>query len=73
MNTAKLKGKMREKEITQEEMAKKLGIALSTMNRKLQSSEDGDSFTVGEANRIFHILELSTDEAMAIFFADAVA
>lgn len=73
MNTAKLKGKMRENGITQEEMAKRLGIALSTMNRKLQSSADGDSFTVGEANRIFRILELSADEAVAIFFADAVA
>lgn len=70
MNTAKLKGKMRENSITQEEMAKQIGIALSTLNRKLQSESDGDSFTIGEANRIYKILNLSPEEATVIFFTN---
>lgn len=68
MNTAKLKGKMRENGMSQEEMAKRLGVALSTLNRKLQVQE-GDNFTVGEANKIYRILDLTSDEAVAIFFS----
>ena len=44
MNTAKLKGKMKELNVTQEELAKLIGVSLSTINRKLQN--DGESFTV---------------------------
>ena len=45
MNTAKLKGKMRELNVTQEELAKLVGVSVSTINRKLQ--DNGESFTVG--------------------------
>lgn len=73
MNVAKLKGKMRERNVTQEEMAKKLGIALSTMNRKLQDDAVGGGFTVGEAHKMYEVLELSNDEAVSIFFGHSVA
>ena len=73
MNTAKVKGKMREHEITQEEMAKRLGIALSTLNRKLQSGTDGDSFTVGEFRKMIDVLQLSDDEVISIFFDQKVS
>lgn len=66
MNTAKLKGKMRELSITQEKLAERMGISISTLNRKLQA-EHGESFTVGEAMKISEILELTGNEAQDIF------
>ena len=66
MNTAKLKGKMKELNVTQEELAKLIGVSLSTINRKLQN--DGESFTVGEVQQIVSALHLSADEARLIFF-----
>lgn len=66
MNTAKLKGKMRELNVTQEDLAKLIGISLSTLNRKLQE-ENGEGFTIGEAMRIRNSLKLSAEEASQIF------
>jgi transcriptional regulator with XRE-family HTH domain len=65
MNTAKLKGKMKEMNITQEELAKLMGKATSTVNRKLQNN--GESFTVGEVQKIKSILHLTNEEANLIF------
>ena len=70
MNKAKLRGKMREQGVTQEVLAKNLGVALSTLNRKLQGDDSGDSFSVAEANQIIKILGLSVDDAVSIFFAE---
>lgn len=67
MNTAKLKGKMRELNITQEELAKLIGVALSTLNRKLQDDKSGDTFTIGEIIKIVEVLKLSKEEAIIIF------
>lgn len=67
MNTAKLKGKMRELNITQEELAKSIGVALSTLNRKLQDDKSGDTFTIGEIIKIVEVLKLSKEEAIIIF------
>lgn len=66
MNTSKLKGKMRELNVTQDELAKSIGISLSTMNRKL-SEEDGASFTIGEVLKITDVLRLSEEESTKIF------
>jgi len=67
LNTAKLKGKMRELNITQEELAKLIGVALSTLNRKLQDDKSGDTFTIGEVIKIVEVLKLSKEEAIIIF------
>ena len=67
LNTAKLKGKMRELNITQEELAKLIGVALSTLNRKLQDDKSGDTFTIGEIIKIVEVLKLSKEEAIIIF------
>lgn len=66
MNTAKLKGKMRELSITQEDLAKSIGISVSTINRKLQEV-DGASFTVGEVSKISKVLALTPEESSQIF------
>lgn len=66
VNTAKLKGKMRELDVTQENLAKQIGMSLSTLNRKLQE-EDGSSFTIGEVVKITEALRLSSEDATQIF------
>lgn len=68
MNTAKLKGKLRELNITQEELAKLIGSSTSTINRKLQ--KNGESFTVGEVQRITAALHLTNEEARLIFLPE---
>ncbi len=64
MNVMKLKGKIREKGFTQEKLAKRINIDKSTLSRRLS---DGETFTIGEANRITCALELSEAEAVEIF------
>lgn len=63
-DTMKLKGKMREKGITQEKLAAVIDIDKSTLSRRLNSGKD---FTIGEANKIVIALQLSAAEAMSIF------
>lgn len=69
-DVAKLRGKITEKGMNQETLSKEVGMDRSTLNRKLKT---GESFTVGEANRIAIVLNLSKDEALAIFFTGIVA
>lgn len=66
-NVKKLRGKMVEKNITIENLAKRLGMNRSTLYRKLNN--DADTLLVKEANAIVTELGLSADEAMAIFFS----
>ena len=69
-DVAKLKGKMAEKGFNQLKLAEKVNIDRSTLNRKLKT---GEAFTIEEANKIAIALELTKDEAMAIFFTHIVA
>ena len=64
MNTLKLKGKMVEKGINAETLASSISIDRATLYRKLN---DGERFTIGEALRIKAALDLSAEEASAIF------
>lgn len=70
VNVSKLKGKIVECNTTQEELASKIGIDKSTFYRKMK--QDGN-FSIKEVNSIVSTLNLSKDEAMAIFFAETVA
>lgn len=63
-NVMKLKGKMTERGIKQEELAKAVGIDRSTLNRRLKTGED---FTIEEANKVVDFLHISVDEAIQIF------
>ena len=67
----KLAGKMTEKRISVQEMAKQLGLDRATMYRRLKG--DGGNITIREANAICRVLNLSYSEVMAIFFAQYVA
>ena len=65
VNIDKLKGKMREKNITQAELADSIGIARSTINRKINNG--GDDFSIEEVRLIAEALEISNTEAVDIF------
>ena len=60
-----LRGKMVERRITQEEMAKQIGVDPSTFSRKMKSG--GVTFTVGQMHKIVEVLKLTGDEAATIF------
>lgn len=61
----KLRGKVKELRMTNEEFAARIGINPGTLYRKMKSN--GLSFTVGEMHKIVDVLGLTTEEAKAIF------
>lgn len=65
MNIPKLRGKIVEMGYSVESLAAEIGIDKSTLYRKL---DNGEKFTVGEAQKIKAVLDLTSDEAGAIFF-----
>lgn len=70
VDVSKLKGKIVERNTTQEELANKIGIDKSTFYRKMKQN---GNFSIKEVNLIVSALNLSKDEAMSIFFSDTVA
>lgn len=72
MNVAKLRGKMVEKGITQERMAENLEMSLSTFNRKI-NAEGGQTFSIGDVQKMAEVLALTREEAESIFFPHDVA
>lgn len=69
MNVNKLRGKIVENEMNISVLASKMGIDRSTLYRKL----DNETLTIKEVKRIVEILNLSLNEANAIFFNHLVA
>lgn len=70
VNTAMLRGKIVEKGMDVPGVAARMGVDRSTLYRRIA---DSDTFTIGEARQITEILGLTNDEAVAIFFSQAVA
>lgn len=66
MNINKLKGKIVEKGMKVETLAELIGIDRSSMYRKLNNFE---KITIGEANKIKAVLNLSNEDATDIFLA----
>ncbi len=66
MNINKLKGKIVENGLKNEEFAEMLGIDRSTFYRKLNNAE---KITIGEACKMKDVLNLSDAEACEIFLA----
>lgn len=62
----KLKAKIIEKGMNVEKLAEAIGIDRSGLYRRLNNFE---KFTIGEANRIKEVLELTNEEATDIFFS----
>lgn len=70
-NVNKLKGKIVEKGLTIEGLAKKLGMDRATLYRKLNNN--AETLLIKEANAIVSALGLTSEEAVAIFFSQLVA
>lgn len=66
VNTLKLKAKLKEKNLTQEELAKKLKINASTLNKKI-NNVSGNNLTIEEATNMKKILDIP-DEAVNEYF-----
>lgn len=64
-NMALLRGKIVAKGLTQERVAEQMGIDSSTFSRKMQTQ--GLAFSIGEMHKIADILQLTSEEASAIF------
>lgn len=71
INVNKLRGKIVENGLNMSTLAIELEIDRSTLYRKVNS--EGDKLTIKEANKIVEILNLDSQEAMAIFFGHTVA
>jgi len=70
VNTALLRDKITRKQMTVAEVAAKMGIDKATLYRRIV---DGQTFTIGEADKITEILGLSPAESISIFFSHDVA
>ncbi len=68
MNVALLKGKIREKDMTQAQLADEIGISLSRLSAKINDKE-GAEFTLGEAKAIKVVLGLDSETWERIFFS----
>lgn len=67
ININMLRGKLTEKSVRQEDLARELGVDPSTFSRKMASN--GDSFSVGQMQRMVEYLQLTDEEATSIFLA----
>ena len=65
INTMKLKGKIRENQMSMASFATSIGIDSSTLSRKLSSG--GGSFSIKQVHRAVSALNLSKEEAIDIF------
>lgn len=68
MNSALLKGEIRAKSMTQEDVASRIGVSLSRFNAKLNNS-GGAEFSLGEIRAIKALLRLDAGKVDAIFLA----
>ena len=67
MNAAMLKGKLREKSMTQLDAARGIGISLSTFNAKLNGTHR--EFSLGEVRALKNLLGLDNAQTEQIFFS----
>lgn len=69
INVLKIKGRMKEKNLTQESLAEKMKLNPSTLNYKI-NSKNGEYLTISEVERLIAILEIPKSELSIYFFAD---
>ena len=63
-----IKAQMQRKGMTQAQLAKKLNMNPSTLNRKINNT-DGENLTVKEATTIITVLQIPHEAIEGIFFA----
>lgn len=69
VDTDKLRGKIVERGLTHKRVAKSIGIDKSTFYRKMKK-DDGAEFSVGEMHSLCDVLDLTKEEAVAIFLSN---
>lgn len=67
VNSQKIKGRMREKGLTQADVAKVLGIDPSTLNKRLNNLS-GEHLTVLNVNKLIDLLDIPKEELSHYFF-----
>lgn len=67
VNINKIKGRMKEMELTQKEVAEKLGVDTSTLNRKLNDTS-GARISILELLKLKEILKIHEKELNEFFF-----
>ena len=72
VKTREIKAQMQRIGITQAELARKIKIDPSTLNRKI-NNESGEKLTLKEAQGIADALKIPDAERVNIFFAQSVA
>ncbi len=70
VNVNLLKSKIVEKGMNVSKVAEAMGVDKATLYRRIS---DCTSFTIGEAEKIVCVLNLSHEEAISIFFASNIA
>ena len=71
VNIRKLKARMVEKDMSVDQLAEKIGVDRSTLYRRF--ADNGETFTISEAMKIRFALDLNSDQAAGIFFANEMA
>lgn len=66
VNTNKIKGRMKELEVTQADVAKHLNIAQPTANQKINNIRP---FDLDEAEKLSELLHIETEQFGEYFFA----
>ncbi len=66
INVQRLKGKIVERNHTQEAVAEAMGMNRSTFYRKMKNG--GNGFTVGDIHKMIECVPLTKEEVMDIFF-----
>ncbi len=72
MNANLLKGKIRALGMTQEDVAKKIGLSVSRFNAKINGA-GGAEFVLKEVRALKDLLSLDAQEVDAIFFAQKLS
>ncbi|MBO5145323.1 MAG: helix-turn-helix transcriptional regulator [Lachnospiraceae bacterium] len=67
VNVQRLRGKIVEKNNTQESVADAMGINRSTFYRKMKNG--GSGFTIGDIHSMVKCIPLTKEEAVEIFFS----
>ena len=71
VNVNKLRGKIVENGMSIEMLSRRMNINKGTFYRRLL--QDGEEFTIAEADAIVSQLNLSAEDALSIFFSQFVA
>ena len=69
VRTNEIKAQMKRKGMIQGDLAKRMSMDPSTLNRKI-NNEDGDKMTVSEAEKMCKALDLPREQWTDIFFAE---